>query len=231
MGLHAAKTMYVLTWEQLYRNPDERLKMTSGGENDVYLRLQKAPSPWNLMTDDVMKLLSPEGSTGPTSATTYRLGRSYDSVLRFNTQCKEVPWLKDVSLLSPKLPLNGFWGRSRPDVGSILFSFSKRSRISPSTSQLWPTTIGAPVPIAKPTEIIQIQWRQGPPGGSSGWQVRFLEQAEVEARKLQTAMSIYTLSEDEQNLYKFRAEYKVGDKRKPTSDLLDIPIRKKPKPR
>ena len=81
MKLQTAKTVYTLNttqleeyesqmvWQRLYQNPDGRLKTTPGSERDVFLRLQEDSWPWDLMTDDVMKLSSPEGSTAPERAT------------------------------------------------------------------------------------------------------------------------------------------------------------------
>lgn len=121
--------MEQVTWQKLYRNPDGRLKTTSGNEWDVYLRLQ-TDSAWNSMTDDAIKLSSPEGSTGPERVTAFRLGRTYDdatSTLHFEGQYKEDPRNKDISLDGPEQPnlsLAGFWGRNETkDVSGIFVIF------------------------------------------------------------------------------------------------------------
>ena len=143
MKLQTAKTVYTLNtaqleeytqltegWQSLYQNPDGRLKTTPRSDWDVFFRLQKDSPPWNLMTDDVIKFSSPEGSTVPERVTIYRLGRIYQlsttNVLDFNKQYSEVPGKKDVSLVGSvglNLPLAGIWGRSKTEVSSILPSF------------------------------------------------------------------------------------------------------------
>ena len=154
MKLRTAKTTYTLSptqleeykhitdgWQRLYQNPDRRLKTTPESEWDVFFRLQEDSWPWNVMTDDVMKFSSLEGSTAPERATIYRLGRTYTrstSVLLFKEQYKAVPGKQDVSLdasdrsyplldgkVQPSFPLTGFWGRRKTrDVStSILPSF------------------------------------------------------------------------------------------------------------
>jgi hypothetical protein len=214
-------------WQKLYQNPDGRLNTTSGSEGDVFLRLQP-DSSWNSTTDDVIKLLSTEGSTVPERATLYRLKRAYDeatSALRFEGQYTEVAGDENVFLGSvrPKLSLAGFWGRSETgDVSSILPSCLKRLWILRSTSQSWQTSITTPVPVAVPINLIEIRWHQGPRGEWSGWQVRFLRKAEAKGMLRQTAKTIYTLSKEEHEAYveqqKWQKLYRNPDKRLKTTN-------------
>jgi hypothetical protein len=90
-------------WQRL-EIPDERLPIN---QEHILLRAQTKGSPWDVDTDDAVKLL------GTDKASLFRIRRGYSSLsttprLFYKKNLKVV--FNELSLTDVQLPLEGFWG-------------------------------------------------------------------------------------------------------------------------